>query len=277
MSDCNSCSSKDSCNKDKGSCMIENNPLNNVKKIIGVMSGKGGVGKSSISITIAKHLKGLGYNVGILDADITGPSVPRLLGVANKKATSIENMLYPVITDDGIKVMSLNLLIENEEDPVLWRGPIISGMVKQFWTDVIWGELDYLVIDMPPGTGDVALTVLQSIPISGVVMVSVPQDLVSMIVAKAVNMAKKMNINILGVIENMSYITCTKCGEKMKLFNGDSTEKFLKDMDLKLLGELPMLNSINNLGQYSGSHIDESLELLFDPIVKKIISGLELE
>lgn len=275
MSDCNSCSSKDGCNKDKSSCMIENNPLNNVKKIIGVMSGKGGVGKSSISVTIAKHLKGLGYSVGVLDADVTGPSVPRLLGVANKKATSSENMLNPVETNDGIKVMSLNLLMENEEDPVIWRGPIISGMVKQFWTDVIWGELDYLVIDMPPGTGDVALTVLQSIPISGVVMVSVPQDLVSMIVAKAVNMAKKMDINILGVIENMSYITCGKCGEKMKLFNGDDTEKFLKDMDLKLLGELPMLNSINNLGKYNDGSIDESLELLFNPIVKKIINELE--
>lgn len=275
MSDCNSCSSKDGCNKDKSSCMIENNPLNNVKKIIGVMSGKGGVGKSSISVTIAKHLKGLGYSVGVLDADVTGPSVPRLLGVANKKATSSENMLNPVETNDGIKVMSLNLLMENEEDPVIWRGPIISGMVKQFWTDVIWGELDYLVIDMPPGTGDVALTVLQSIPISGVVMVSVPQDLVSMIVAKAVNMAKKMDINILGVIENMSYITCSKCGEKMKLFNGDDTEKFLKDMDLKLLGELPMLNSINNLGKYNDGSLDESLELLFNPIVKKIINELE--
>lgn len=275
MSDCNSCSSKDGCNKDKGSCMIENNPLNNVKKIIGVMSGKGGVGKSSISVTIAKHLKGLGYSVGILDADVTGPSVPRLLGVANKKATTSESMLNPVETNDGIKVMSLNFLMENEEDPVIWRGPVISGMVKQFWTDVLWGELDYLVIDMPPGTGDVALTVLQSIPISGVVMISVPQDLVSMIVAKAVNMAKKMNINILGVIENMSYITCTKCGEKMKLFNGDNTEKFLNDMDLKLLGELPMLSSINNLGKSNDAHIDESLELLFDPIVKKIIDELE--
>lgn len=275
MSDCNSCSSKDGCSKDKASCMIENNPLNNVKKIIGVMSGKGGVGKSSISVTIAKHLKGLGYSVGILDADITGPSVPRLLGVENKKVMSAQNMMYPVTTSEGIKVMSLNLLVENEEDPVLWRGPIISGMVKQFWTDVLWGELDYLVIDMPPGTGDVALTVLQSIPISGVVMVSVPQDLVSMIVAKAVNMAKKMNINILGVIENMSYITCTKCGEKMKLFNGDNTEKFLKDMDLKLLGELPMLNSINSLGQYNDGSMDESLELLFNPIVKKIINDLE--
>lgn len=275
MSDCNSCSSKDGCSKDKGSCMIENNPLNNVKKIIGVMSGKGGVGKSSISVTIAKHLKGLGYSVGILDADITGPSVPRLLGVENKKVMSAENMMYPVTTSEGIKVMSLNLLVENEENPVLWRGPIISGMVKQFWTDVLWGELDYLVIDMPPGTGDVALTVLQSIPISGVVMVSVPQDLVSMIVAKAVNMAKKMDIKILGVIENMSYITCAKCGEKMKLFNGDNTEKFLKDMDLKLLGELPMLNSINYLGKYNDGSIDESLELLFNPIVKKIINDLE--
>lgn len=275
MSDCKSCSSKDGCNKDKNSCMIENNPLNNVKKIIGVMSGKGGVGKSSISVTIAKHLKGLGYSVGILDADVTGPSVPRLLGVANKKATASENILNPVETNDGIKVMSLNLLMENEEDPVIWRGPIISGMVKQFWTDVLWGELDYLVIDMPPGTGDVALTVLQSIPINGIVMVSVPQDLVSMIVAKAVNMAKQMNISILGVIENMSYITCTKCGEKMKLFNGDNTEKFLNEMNLELLGELPMLNSINNLGKYDDTHIDESLELLFDPIVKKIINELE--
>jgi Mrp family chromosome partitioning ATPase len=255
--------------------MIENNPLNNVKKIIGVMSGKGGVGKSSISVTIAKYLKGLGYSVGILDADVTGPSVPRLLGVANKKATASENMLNPVETNDGIKVMSLNLLMENEEDPVIWRGPIISGMVKQFWTDVLWGELDYLVIDMPPGTGDVALTVLQSIPINGIVMVSVPQDLVSMIVAKAVNMAKQMNISILGVIENMSYITCTKCGEKMKLFNGDNTEKFLNEMNLELLGELPMLNSINNLGKYDDTHMDESLELLFDPIVKKIINELE--
>ena len=275
MSDCNSCSSKDGCNKDKESCMIENNPLNKVKKIIGVMSGKGGVGKSSISVLIAKQLKALGYSVGVLDADITGPSVPRLLGVENKKVAIYENTMYPVKTSDGIKVMSINLLMENEEDPVLWRGPIISGMVKQFWTDVLWEELDYLVIDMPPGTGDVALTVMQSIPIDGVVMVSVPQDLVSMIVSKAVNMVKKMDINLLGVIENMSYITCAKCGDKMKLFNGDNTEKFLKDMDLKLLGELPMLNSINNLGQYDNAHIDESLELIFDPIVKNIISELE--
>ncbi|AOR24160.1 Mrp/NBP35 family ATP-binding protein [Clostridium taeniosporum] len=274
MSDCNSCALNNGCSKNKEQCMIENNPLNNVKKVIGVMSGKGGVGKSSISVIIAKYLKELGYNVGILDADITGPSIPRLLGLSDKKAGSYNEMILPAENSDGIKVMSLNLLMENEEDPVIWRGPIISGMVKQFWTDVVWGELDYLVIDMPPGTGDVALTVMQSMPISGVVMVSVPQDLVSMIVSKAVNMAKKMNINVLGVIENMSYITCAKCGEKTKLFEGEGTEKFLKEMNLKLLGELPMIKSISNLSQYGDEKIDESLELIFDPIIKGIINEL---
>lgn len=275
MSDCNSCSSKDGCSKDKGNCMIENNPLNNVKKVIGVMSGKGGVGKSSISVIIAKYLNQLGYSVGVLDADITGPSIPRLLGVENKKITMSEEMMHPVRTSEGIKVVSLNLLVENEEDPVLWRGPIISGMVKQFWTDVLWEELDYLVIDMPPGTGDVALTVMQSIPINGIVMVSVPQDLVSMIVSKAVNMARKMDINILGVIENMSYITCPKCDDKIKLFNGENTDKFLEDMNLKLLGELPMLSSIGNLAQNKDEDINKSLELIFEPIINNIINELK--
>jgi len=275
MSDCNSCSSKDGCNKDKEHCMIENNPMNNVKKIIGVMSGKGGVGKSSISVIIAKQLKELGYSVGILDADITGPSVPRLLGLSNEKVLSHSDMMVPVKTRDGIKVMSMNLLMEKEEDPVLWRGPIVSGMVKQFWTDVFWEELDYLVIDMPPGTSDVALTAMQSIPIDGIVMVSIPQDLVSMIVSKAVTMANKMNINVLGVIENMSYIDCPKCGEKIKFFDGENTDKFLKDMNLKLLGELPMLKSIGRLSVNGPGNIDESLKLIFDPIVKSIISELE--
>lgn len=275
MSECNTCPSNDGCTKDKESCMIENNPLNNVKKIIGVMSGKGGVGKSSISVIIAKHLKQLGYSVGVLDADITGPSVPRLLGLKEKRAGGTEEMILPVETFDGIKVMSLNFLTEKEDDPVIWRGPVISGVVKQFWTDVLWEELDYLIIDMPPGTGDVALTVMQSIPINGIVMVSVPQDLVSMIVSKAVNMARKMNINVLGVIENMSYITCPDCGKEIKLFNGESTDKFLKEMDLKLLGELPMLDSVSNLANNWFESVNESLELIFNPIVTKIINDLE--
>jgi len=275
MSDCNSCSSKDGCNKDKENCMIENNPLNNVKKIIGVMSGKGGVGKSSISVIIAKQLKQFGYSVGILDADITGPSVPRLLGLSNEKVLNHADMMVPVKTRDGIKVMSMNLLMEKEEEPVLWRGPIVSGVVKQFWTEVFWDKLDYLVIDMPPGTSDVALTVMQSIPIDGIVMVSTPQDFVSMIVSKAVNMANTMKINVLGVIENMSYIDCPKCGEKIKIFDGENTDKFLKDMNLKLLGELPMLNSISRLSDNNDGNIDESLKLLFDPIVKSIIGELE--
>lgn len=275
MAECSTCPSNDGCSKDKGTCMIENNPLNNVKKIIGVMSGKGGVGKSSISVLIAKHLKRLGYSVGILDADITGPSVPRLLGLQGKRAMSNEYGIIPVETCDGIKVMSLNFLTENEEDPVIWRGPVISNLVKQFWTDVLWESLDYLVIDMPPGTSDVALTVMQSIPIDGIVMVSVPQDLVSMIVSKAVKMARKMNVNVLGVIENMSYITCPDCGKEIKLFNSKGTDDFLKEMDLKLLGELPMLNSISNLSEDGCESLNESLELIFNPIVTNIIKDLE--
>lgn len=275
MSDCNSCSSKNECNKDKTNCMIENNPLNNVKKIIGVMSGKGGVGKSSISVIIAKQLKQMGYSVGILDADITGPSVPRLVGLNNKRVFSNGSMMIPSETSDGIKVISLNLLMEKEEDPVLWRGPAIAGMVKQFWVDTLWDELDYLVIDMPPGTGDVALTVMQTIPIDGIVMISVPQDLVSMIVSKAVNMAKKMNTNILGVIENMSYINCPDCGKKINLYNGESTYKFLDEMNLKLLGELPMLNSIRDLSESESQNSNESLKAIFKPIVESIIKDLE--
>jgi Mrp family chromosome partitioning ATPase len=275
MAECNSCPSNDGCYKDKETCMIENNPLNNVKKIIAVMSGKGGVGKSSISVILAKQIKQLGYSVGVLDADITGPSIPRLLELKDKKACGNNDMILPVETSDGMKVMSLNFVTENEEDPVICRGPIISNMVKQFWTGVLWENLDYLVIDMPPGTGDIALTVLQSIPIDGIVMVSVPQDFVSMIVSKAINMAKKLNINVLGVIENMSYIECPDCGKKIKFFSGDNTDKFLKKMDLKLLGELPMLNSISNLAKNGYDSRDESVELIFKPIVASIIKDLE--
>lgn len=275
MSMCKTCPSNNVCTKDKNNCGVKNNNLNNVKKIIGVMSGKGGVGKSSISAIIAKQLNQLGYKVGVLDADITGPSIPRLLGVSGKKAIMSEDMILPVNTNDGIKVMSLNFLMENEGDPVIWRGPMISGIVEQFWKDVLWGELDYLVIDMPPGTGDVALTVMNSIPISGIVMVSVPQNLVSMIVSKAVNMARKMDINILGVIENMSYITCPDCDKKIRLFNGENTDKFLEEMNLNLLAELPMLNSVSNLSDGNTTDEENNLKLVFEPIVSKIIGELE--
>lgn len=277
MSSCNSCPSSDGCTKDKEQCMIENNPMNNIKNVIGVISGKGGVGKSTISVMIAKELRQFGFKVGILDADITGPSVPRLLGLKDKNVEITENFIYPIETEDGIKIMSLNLLIKDENQPVIWRGPVISNAVKQFWTDVLWGELDYLIIDMPPGTGDIALTVMQSIPIKGLVMVSIPQDLVSMIVSKAINMAKKMDIKILGVIENMSYILCPDCNKKIKLFDGENVEGFLKENDLKLLGELPMVSTICNLSTYGYESLKESLDILFAPIVTNILNTLEEE
>lgn len=275
MSSCNSCPTNDLCSKDKEKCMIENNPMNNIKNVIGVMSGKGGVGKSTISVMIAKQLSQLGYKVGVLDADITGPSVPRLLGVKDKKVGASDPYMFPIETEDGIKVMSLNLLIEDENEPVIWRGPMIAGVVKQFWTDVLWESLDYLIIDMPPGTGDVALTAMQSIPINGLVMVSVPQDLVSMIVSKAINMAKKMDIRVLGVVENMSYIVCPDCSKKIRLFNGENVDTFLKESDLKLLGELPMMSSISNLASQSYENSSENLDQLFRPIVDNILKRLE--
>lgn len=276
MSNCGSCPSKGECGKDQQSCGIQNNPLNNIKKIIGVMSGKGGVGKSTVSALIARNLAKQGYKVGVLDADITGPSIPRLLGVKDAKAMGApNNCIYPVQSSDGIKVMSLNLLLEDENQPVIWRGAMISNTVKQFYTDVIWGELDYLLIDMPPGTGDVSLTVMQSIPINGIVMVSVPQDMVSMIVAKAVNMVRKLNIEIIGLVENMSYIVCPDCGNKIQIFKGNDTEKLLDDLQLNLLGTLPMNAGLGNasVGVYKDG--DEEVEGLFNPIVINLLNSLK--
>ena len=276
MSNCNTCPSNGSCNKDQSSCGVENNPLNKINKIIGVMSGKGGVGKSTVSALIAKNLSKQGYKVGVLDADITGPSIPRLLGVKDAKAMGApNNCIYPVQSADGIKVMSLNLLLEDENQPVIWRGAMISNTVKQFYTDVIWGELDYLLIDMPPGTGDVALTVMQSIPINGIVMVSVPQDMVSMIVAKAVNMVKKLNIEIIGLVENMSYIVCPDCGKKIQIFNGSDTTKLLDDLQLNLLGTLPMNAGLGNVSVGVYKDGDEEVEGLFNPIVINLLNSLK--
>ena len=276
MSNCNSCTSNGSCNKEQANCTVENNPLNKIKKIIGVMSGKGGVGKSTVSALIAKNLRKRGYKVGVLDADIIGPSIPRLLGVKDAKAMGApNNCIYPVQSSDGIKVMSLNLLLEDENQPVIWRGAMISNTVKQFYTDVIWGELDYLLIDMPPGTGDVALTVMQSIPINGIVMVSVPQDMVSMIVAKAVNMVRKLNIEIIGLVENMSYIVCPDCGNKIQIFKGNDTEKLLDDLQLNLLGTLPMNAGLGNVSVGVYKDGDEEVEGLFNPIVINLLNSLK--
>ena len=271
MADCNNCPSRNNCSS-QNTCTIKNNPYNNVKNIIGVMSGKSGVGKSTVSSLIAKELKDKGYKVGILDADITGPSIPRLLQIDKKRAAANDKGIIPVETEDGIKVISLNLLMEDEDKPVIWRGPIISGIVQQFWTDVIWGELDYLIIDMPPGTGDVALTVMQSIPITGLVIVSVPQDMVSMIVAKAINMAKRLNIPVLGVVENMSYVMCPDCDKKIRIFDGENTSSFLEEYNLNLLGELPLVKDIADLAKEGSKNLNKEVKDTFAEIANKIIT-----
>ena len=270
MGNCNSCPSKNNCSK-QATCTIENNPNNKIKNIIGVMSGKGGVGKSTVTSLIAKKLNKEGYKVGILDADITGPSIPRLMGVQDQRAFSKDGVnIYPVVSKDGIKTMSINFMVADENQPVVFKGPLISNTIKQFYKDVMWEELDYLLIDMPPGTGDVALTVMQSLPLTGLVMVSVPQDMISMIVAKGVNMAKKLNVNIFGVVENMSYIQCPDCNKKIKLFDGEDTDKFLKEMDLDLLGELPMTREIVEITHKGVDTVSEELDKVLSNIVEKI-------
>lgn len=272
MSDCTNCSASESCTRDKDKCMVENNPFSSIKKIIGVMSGKGGVGKSTVAVSIAKQLNQMGYKVGVLDADVTGPSVPRLLGLHNERATHTEEYIVPIETEDGIRTISLNFMVDEESSPVIWRGPMVSNLVKQFYTDVFWGNLDYLVIDMPPGTSDVALTVMQSIPLDGVVMVTLPQDMVSMIVTKAVNMARTMQIPVLGVIENMSYITCPDCGKRISLFGEDNSDQLLYGLQLDLLGELPMTKEVAKT-ELEPSEL-EIKNSLFEPIANKIIKAL---
>ena len=272
MSNCNNCPSKGTCGKKEDTCGIVNNPNNKITNVIGVMSGKGGVGKSSVTVLLAKQLIKTGYTVGIMDADITGPSIPRLLGLEREKAYGSNDAIAPVVDKDGIRTISLNYLMENENQPVVWRGPMIANAVKQFWTDVIWGELDYLLIDMPPGTGDVALTVLQTIPVNGVIMISTPQPMVSMIVSKAVNMCKMMNIKVLGAIENMSYVLCPDCHKKIQLFDTDDTKHFLAENDIELLGELPMTAHIAKI--HKDDDFDTSSQESIDQLVKPITDRL---
>lgn len=269
-SNCSTCPSKGKCNSSESSCSIQNNPNNKIKNVIAVMSGKGGVGKSTMSTMIAKRLNKKGYKVGILDADITGPSIPRLLNIKENEVFGTEEGIIPIKSEEDISVMSINFLVKDEEAPVILRGPAISATVKQFWTDVLWGELDYLIIDMPPGTGDVPLTVMQSIPISGVVIVTTPQDMVSMIVAKSINMVRKMNMNVIGVIQNMSYLICPDCKTKIRIFENEDFDEYIKRMDTTLLGEMPMSMDIAKLSKKKVNLYSEKVEEEIENIVSKV-------
>ena len=222
---------------------IDPNPGSNVKKVIAVMSGKGGVGKSSVTGLLALLAKRQGLKVAILDADITGPSIPTMFGVTFEDVSGNEQVLYPAETVTGFKIMSMNLLTDDVKRPVVWRSPIITGAIKQFWTDVAWGDVDLMLIDMPPGTGDVPLTVFQSFPVSGIVVVTTPQDLVGMIVEKSIGMAKMMNVPVYGLIENMAYFTCPHCGEKTELFGTSHAAQVAAEQGVTLLGRLPVAPS----------------------------------
>ena len=237
--DCSTCSSNCASRQQPEDFHEAPHALSSIKKVIGVVSGKGGVGKSMVTSLLAVTMKRRGLNTAILDADITGPSIPKIFGLKDK-AEGDENGIYPVRTKTGIDVMSINLLLENETDPVVWRGPVIGGTVKQFWTDVIWHNEDIMFIDMPPGTGDVALTVFQTIKLDGIIIVTSPQELVSMIVEKADNMAKLMDIPVLGLVENFSYIACPDCGKRIPLFGESHIEEVAEHFGLPVLGQLPI-------------------------------------
>ena len=222
------------------------NAKSHIKHVIGIVSGKGGVGKSLVTSEIAVLLRKKGYKVGILDADITGPSIPKVFGV-HGQAMGTEDGIIPFESKTGIKIMSVNLILDNEESPIIWRGPVIAGVVKQFWTEVVWGELDYLLVDMPPGTGDVPLTVFQSLPVNGIVVVTSPQELVVMIVKKAYNMAQMMNIPVLGLVQNMSYVSCPDCGKKIFIYGEGHGEETAKELNIPAYAALPIIPEIASL------------------------------
>lgn len=280
MSSCSGCASSGSCDSSScssGGCSscgsapqkTQAQQLSNIKKVIVVMSGKGGVGKSSFSSLIAITLNKKGYKVGILDGDITGPSIPKLFGLHGNPEMS-EFGAYPLKSANGIAVMSMNLLLPNDEEPVVWRGPIVSGVIKQFWEEVIWGDLDYLVIDLPPGTGDAQLTILQNLPVNGVYMVTSPQDLANMIVRKGIKMVNMMNIPVLGIAENMSYLSCPDCGKKIYLFGESSIAETCKNYKVPLIGKFPLDPQLAQLGdagrieEYDGEVLKIMMENLPD-------------
>ncbi|MBO5571568.1 MAG: Mrp/NBP35 family ATP-binding protein [Ruminococcus sp.] len=263
--DCAGCPSAGNCSSKPQSLLEEPNKMSSIGKVIGVVSGKGGVGKTLVSSMLSVAMQRMGKNVGVLDADITGPSIPKAFGI-HGKADACEFGIIPAKSKMGLDIMSINLLLENESDPVVWRGPVIAGVVKQFWTDVIWKDIDYLFVDMPPGTGDVPLTVFQSLPVDGIVIVTSPQELVSMIVEKAVKMAKLMNIPIIGIIENMSYFECPDCGKKHSIYGESHIEEIAAQYDIPVLAKLPIDPSLakhcdqGTIELYEGEWLNDAAE-----------------
>ena len=257
--DCSSCS-KDC--KDRTSLKEKQNELSNVKKVIGIVSGKGGVGKSMVTSLLSVLTRRKGFKTAVLDADITGPSIPKMFGIKDRATAMDDKYLLPKVSKSGIEIMSINLLLENDNDPVVWRGPVIAGAVKQFWTDVVWGEVDFMFVDMPPGTGDVPLTVFQSLPVDGIIVVTSPQELVSMIVAKAVKMAGMMNIPVLGIVENMSYLECPDCKKKINVFGESKVEEIAKEFAISNTAKLPINPEFANIADkgriedFNGEYLD---------------------
>ncbi len=245
------------------------NPASSVKKVIGIVSGKGGVGKSLVTSMMAVRMNRLGYRVGILDADITGPSIPKAFGVKDGVFATPDGLMIPVKTKEGIEILSSNLILENETDPVIWRGPVVAGAIKQFWQEALWQDIDYMFVDMPPGTGDVPLTVFQSLPVDGILIVTSPQELVSMIVGKAVNMAKKMDIPILGLVENMSYLECPDCGKKIPVFGESHIEEVGKEYGVPVLAKIPIQPQIaacvdaGNAEEIQAEWLDGAVEAVY--------------
>lgn len=275
--------SEENCGHECGSCgkTCESKDMravlkkgSSVKKVIGIMSGKGGVGKSLVTSLMACKLNKDGFKTAILDADITGPSIPEAFGVGTERAVAEGDALSPVVTDSGIQLMSMNFLLENENDPVIWRGPVIAGAVKQFWTDVIWKDVDFMFVDMPPGTGDVPLTIFQSLPVDGIIIVSSPQQLVRVIVEKAVKMANMMNIPILGLVENMSYVRCPDCGREISVFGKSNIESIANSFGLPVLARIPTEEATSaavdsgDIESLDFHYLDNAAET-----VKKLMSG----
>ncbi len=266
---CSSCSSNcESREQQPQDLRLPQNQYSNVKKVIGVVSGKGGVGKSLVTSLLASTFQALGKQTAILDADITGPSIPKAFGVKSAIEQS-EMGLIPAYSKSGIRMMSVNLLLEKEDAPVVWRGPVISGIIQQFWNEVAWGDVDYMFVDMPPGTGDVPLTVFQNLPVDGIVVVTTPQDLVTMIVKKAYNMANLMNVPIIGLVENMSYFECPDCGKKHAVFGESKIEEVSKELDLPVLARLPINPKTANLVDCG------AVELAGDDDIRPAVDAIE--